>query len=118
MNRREVLKFSGAAVIGSALVSRLSYASEGPLTFGVPLPMSGVFAANGKFGAMGAQLYAESNKSLLGRPLSNLVIDTQAQPGTAVRKVQDAFDREAIRFFVGGTLSSSALALVVRKSVV
>src|SRR5574337_549229 len=42
------------ALLASQLPLKSAFAAESPMLFGIPNPMSGPFAANGKFAAMGA----------------------------------------------------------------
>src|SRR5699024_1094810 len=74
-------------------------------------PMSGAFAANGKFNDMGVKLSVDSNKEILGQPLQHLTIDTEGKPSTAVRRVQEAFEQRNCNYYIGGILSSEALAV-------
>ncbi len=111
MNRRDVLKMGGLAALASPLVLRSAFAAEDTILFGVPYPMSGSYAANGKYGAMGAKLFFEHTKTALGRPLAYKMLDTQGSPATAVRQVQDLFEQDKARFFVGPLISSTSLAV-------
>lgn len=112
LDRRTALKLPAAAA-GALLLPRglrAAFAADEAVTIGGPLPMSGPFAANGKFGAMGMQAIVEEAGSVLGRKLNFLEIDTEGKPATAVRKVQEAAERGA-KLFSGGILSSEALAI-------
>ncbi|NYT60308.1 ABC transporter substrate-binding protein [Alcaligenaceae bacterium] len=111
MNRRDLLKVGGLAALTTPFAIKTAFAAEDPIVFGAPNPMSGPFAANGKFAEMGMQLFVEQNKTLIGRPVSYKVLDTQGKPATAVRQVQDLFEQQKARFFSGGILSSEALAM-------
>ncbi|TAN29125.1 MAG: ABC transporter substrate-binding protein [Castellaniella sp.] len=111
MDRRKFLGTVGSAALTAPLFGRTAFAATDKVTFGIPLPMSGPFAANGKFGAMGAQLYVEDLKTLLGHPLAYTVLDAQGQPAAGVRKVQDLFQQQGAHYFAGASLSSVALAL-------
>src|SRR5690606_37630915 len=99
------------AALTTPFAIKTAFAAEDPIVFGAPNPMSGPFAANGKFAEMGMQLFVEQNKTLIGRPVSYTVLDTQGKPATAVRQVQDLFEQQKARFFSGGILSSEALAM-------
>lgn len=111
MNRRDLLKIGSLAALATPFAVKTAFAAEDPIVFGAPNPMSGPFAANGKFAEMGMQLFVEHNKTLIGRPVSYRVLDTQGKPATAVRQVQDLFEQQKARFFAGGILSSEALAM-------
>ena len=114
MDRRNVLQV--ATVLGSTLLPqslRQAFAQQpsGAIQFACPVPMSGAFAANGKFADLGMKLAIEQYGSVLGRPLAYTVLDTEGKPATGVRKVQEASQQQGAKFFAGGILSSEALAM-------
>lgn len=111
MNRRDLLKAGGLALVASPLSLKSAFAQEPEILFGIPNPMSGPFAANGKFAAMGAELFFDEHKTLLGRPAGYKVLDSQGKPAVAIRQVQDLFEQQKAHFFGGGILSSTALAM-------
>lgn len=115
MNRRDVLKWAALSAVpaigGPLLGMRGALAQGNALMFGCPVPMSGPFAANGKFADMGMKLAVEQIGNVLGRPLAYATIDTEGKPATAVRKVQEFAQQKDAHFFAGGILSSSALAM-------
>jgi len=81
------------------------------IQFGCAVPLSGPFAANGKYADMGMKLAIEKYGKVLGRAVAYTAIDTEGKPATAIRKVQDAIQQKGTRFFLGGFLSSEALAI-------
>ncbi|GJE41992.1 ABC transporter substrate-binding protein [Methylobacterium soli] len=99
-----------AASLAAPGLLRGARAAETALVVGVPLPISGAFAANGKFAAMGAALAAEEAGAALGRKVVTRDIDTEGKPAPAARKVQEAMG-EGTRLFAGGILSSEALVM-------
>lgn len=111
MNRRNLLKLGGLAAVASTLPLRNALSAQDTILFAAPNPMSGPFAANGKFAEMGVKLFVEETGKLLDRQLAYTMIDTQGKPATAIRQVQDLFEQKHARFFVGGILSSEALAM-------
>ncbi|MFM0504951.1 ABC transporter substrate-binding protein [Paraburkholderia caffeinilytica] len=114
MNRRNMLKLAAlSAVPGTlgSLVSRSAFAQAGVLQFACPVPMSGPFAANGKYADLGMKLAIEQYGKVLGQPLAYTVLDTEGKPATAVRRVQEIAQQKNARFFAGGILSSEALAM-------
>lgn len=113
MQRRHLLQLAAlSATPASFLAGRSAFAqSADTLRFGCPVPMSGAFAANGKFADLGMKLAIEQYGSVLKRPLAYTVLDTEGKPATAVRKVQEAAQQQGARFFAGGILSSEALAM-------
>lgn len=108
-SRRDFLKYSSAlpliGTVGSA------FAQTGPIQFGCAVPLSGPFAANGKYADMGMKLAVEKYGKLLGRGVAYSAIDTEGKPATAIRRVQEAVQQKGTRFFLGGFLSSEALAI-------
>lgn len=113
INRRRFLTTStlaAASLAAPGLVNRALAAGEA-LKIGVPVPISGAFAANGKFATIGAALAAEEVAAAHGVQVSTLDLDTEGKPATAVRKVQDALAQDGIKLFAGGILSSESLAM-------
>ncbi|MDQ0023657.1 branched-chain amino acid transport system substrate-binding protein [Variovorax paradoxus] len=113
MQRRHLLQLAAlSAASASLLAGRAAFAqSADAIRFGCPVPMSGAFAANGKFADLGMKLAIEQYGSVLKRPLAYTVLDTEGKPATAVRKVQEASQQQGAKFFAGGILSSEALAM-------
>jgi branched-chain amino acid transport system substrate-binding protein len=112
MNRRQLLQLSALAASPASLWSaRTAMGQPATIQFGCPVPMSGAFAANGKFADLGMKLAIEQYGSALKRPLAYISLDTEGKPATAVRKVQEAVQQQNARFFAGGVLSSEALAM-------
>ncbi|AVS82986.1 branched-chain amino acid ABC transporter substrate-binding protein [Paracidovorax avenae] len=113
MQRRHLLQLSALGALPASLgLAREAWAqSAGAIQFGCPVPMSGAFAANGKFADLGMKLAIEQYGKALGRPLAYTVLDTEGKPATAVRKVQEASQQQGTRFFAGGILSSESLAM-------
>ncbi|SAL28280.1 ABC transporter substrate-binding protein [Caballeronia telluris] len=114
MNRRNMLKLAAlSAVPGSAqmLLSKSVFAQGAPIQFACPVPMSGPFAANGKYADLGMKLAIEQYGKVLGDPLAYSVLDTEGKPATAVRRVQEIAQQKNARFFAGGILSSESLAM-------
>lgn len=112
LNRRSFLASTAGAgaILASPALLRPAWASE-VLKVGIPVPISGPNAANGKYASMGAILAAEEAVAKYGRQVQTFDLDTEGKPATAVRKVQDAIERDKIRLFAGGILSSESLAM-------
>lgn len=113
IDRRRFLTTSALAATSLAvpgLLTRASAAGEA-LKIGIPVPISGAFAANGKFATMGALMAAEEVAAAHGVQASTLDLDTEGKPATAVRKVQDAMAQDGVKLFAGGILSSESLAM-------
>lgn len=113
MQRRQLLQLSALSALPAALgLSNRAFAqSAGAIQFACPVPMSGAFAANGKFADLGMKLAIEQYGTALKRPLAYTVLDTEGKPATAIRKVQESAQQQGTRFFAGGILSSEALAM-------
>ncbi|CAH2800341.1 MAG: ABC transporter, substrate-binding protein PP0619 [uncultured Paraburkholderia sp.] len=114
MNRRNMLKLAALSAVPGTLgllVARSAFAQAGTLQFACPVPMSGAFAANGKYADLGMKLAIEQYGKVLGEPLAYSVLDTEGKPATAVRRVQEIVQQKNARFFAGGILSSEALAM-------
>ncbi|HEX6362669.1 MAG TPA: ABC transporter substrate-binding protein [Albitalea sp.] len=113
MQRRRFLQASALGAMTTSLgLGRSAFAqAAGPIQFGCPVPMSGAFAANGKYADLGMKLAIEQYGSALQRPLAYTLLDTEGKPATAVRKVQEAAQQGGARFVAGGILSSEALAM-------
>jgi len=114
LNRRNMLKLAALSAVPGALgslVARSAFAQAGTLQFACPVPMSGPFAANGKYADLGMKLAIEQYGKVLGQPLAYTVLDTEGKPATAVRRVQEIAQQKNARFFAGGILSSEALAM-------
>jgi len=114
LNRRNLLKLASlSAIPGSLWTARaaLAQAANEPIMFGCPVPMSGAFAANGKYADLGMKLAIEQYGKVLDRPLAYTLLDTEGKPATAVRKMQETAQQKNARFFAGGILSSESLAM-------
>ncbi|MEG2046937.1 MAG: ABC transporter substrate-binding protein, partial [Comamonas sp.] len=113
MQRRHFLQLSalGAMPASLGLGSSVWAQAQNSIQFGCPVPMSGAFAANGKFADLGMKLAIEQYGKALDLPLAYTLLDTEGKPATAVRKVQESSQQKGARFFAGGILSSESLAM-------
>lgn len=112
MNRRDLLKLTAlGAIPGSLFSARSAFAQADTIRFGCPVPISGPFAANGKFADIGMKLVLEEYGKALDKPLAYTALDTEGKPATAVRKVQESAQQQGTRYFAGGILSSESLAM-------
>ena len=106
INRRKFLTYSalaGSALAMPGVITRAAAAADA-IKVGIPVPISGAFAANGKFASMGAILAAEEMAAAHGREITTIDMDTEGKPATAVRKVQDALGQDGVKLFAGGIL--------------
>jgi len=108
-NRRDFLKLTAAA--GLTATPLFSAAQTEDLVFACPTAMSGNFSAIGKFSEIGVRYAIEQQGTLLGKKLRYRMIDTEAKPATAVRRVQEAMQQHNIKFFPGALLSAESLAM-------
>lgn len=113
MDRRQFLVTTGLAAASLAVpgLARRAFAADEALQIGIPVPISGAYAANGKYAVMGAQMAAETVAKATGRKVTTLDLDTEGKPAVAVRKVQDAMAQNGVKLFAGGILSSESLAM-------
>jgi branched-chain amino acid transport system substrate-binding protein len=113
MKRRQLLQLSalGAVPASFGLLQSALAQTAGAIQFGCPVPMSGAFAANGKYADLGMKLAIEQYGTALKRPLAYTLLDTEGKPATAIRKVQESSQQLGAKFFAGGILSSEALAM-------
>ncbi|WP_210542860.1 ABC transporter substrate-binding protein [Rhodoferax sp. PAMC 29310] len=113
MLRRHILQLSALGALPSSLglIQSAFAQSTNAIQFGCPVPVSGAFAANGKYADLGMKLAIEQYGTALKRPLAYTLLDTEGKPATAIRKVQEAAQQQGTRFFAGGILSSEALAM-------
>ncbi len=73
--------------------------------------MSGAFANFGQQGEKGAKLAVEAAAKAAGKDLKLVTVDTESSAGKAARKVKAILSKNGPSFFVGSTLSSTALAV-------
>ncbi len=113
MQRRHLLQLAALSAAPASLLGGRAAFAQGAdaIRFGCPVPMSGAFAANGKFADLGMKLAIEQYGKVLNRPLAYTVLDTDGKPATAVRKLQESSQQQGAKFFAGGILSSEALAM-------
>ncbi len=118
MKRRTFIKgtLAAAATASIPIISipasvRKALSAQGKIKFASTASVSGAFAENGKFGEMGSRLAVKTVGKVLGRDIDYITIDTEGNAGKAVRKVQEAINQDGVRFFCGGTLSSTGLAI-------
>ncbi len=113
ISRRQFLTYSALAGTTLAMpgLIRSAWAANETINIGIPVPISGPFAANGKYASMGAILAAEEAEKNHGIKVKTFDLDTEGKPATAVRKMQDAIEQNGIKLFAGGILSSESLAM-------
>ncbi|SIS75283.1 ABC transporter substrate-binding protein [Neptunomonas antarctica] len=100
-----------ALVFSIAAASCVVMAQEEAVTIYGVKSLSGSFASYGKYADMGSKLAVEQYGQVLGKTPSYMSIDTEGNAGKALRKVQEAINQNSAKFFNGGTLSSTSLAI-------
>lgn len=108
--RRAFLQATAAAGLAAHPLFSIAQGSN-DLVLACPTAMSGTFSAIGKYSEMGMQLAVEQQGTVLGRKLGYRMLDTEAKPATAVRRVQEAMEQHKINLFTGALLSAESLAM-------
>ena len=82
MQRRHLLQLSALGLMPASLSLASSALAQAGNTiqFGCPVPMSGPFAANGKFADIGMKLAIEQYGKALDMPLAYTLLDTEGKP--------------------------------------
>jgi branched-chain amino acid transport system substrate-binding protein len=112
MDRRTFLKTGLATTSLMVAPVFLKHAlAADPVTFYGTKSMSGAFASYGEFAEKGSLLAVQDYGLINGVKPKYVTIDTESNPGRAVRKVQEAIQQHGARYFGGCTLSSTALAV-------
>jgi branched-chain amino acid transport system substrate-binding protein len=105
-----------AATLATPFLSRSSHAADA-IKIGMPLALTGPLGSVGNEMKNGAELWVKVQNAkggLLGRPIQLFIADTGGDPAVCVRKAQELVERENCRVFFGMTLSSEALAVVLK----
>lgn len=110
IQRRAFLQASAAAGLAAHPLFSIAQGNN-DLVLACPTAMSGTFSAIGKYSEMGMQLAVEQQGTVLGRKLGYRMLDTEAKPATAVRRVQEAMEQHRINLFTGALLSAESLAM-------
>lgn len=110
IQRRAFLQASAAAGVAAHPLFSIAQGNN-DLVLACPTAMSGTFSAIGKYSEMGMQLAVEQQGTVLGRKLGYRMLDTEAKPATAVRRVQEAMEQHKINLFTGALLSAESLAM-------
>ena len=73
--------------------------------------LSGTFAEAGKTAELGARIAARQFAKEDGIKVDYKAVDSEGNPGRAVAKILTEIQQNQVKYFVGGVLSSSALAM-------
>lgn len=119
LDRRSVLKMTGAGLTSSLLAGCLAGDSNGnqttdggPITISVLEPLSGPFAVYGPRHRKGAEFAKEkinANGGVLGRKLNLEVADTENSPQTAASAFTDHIDAQGAVVGIGAPASEVAI---------
>ncbi|MBX9591859.1 MAG: ABC transporter substrate-binding protein [Hyphomonadaceae bacterium] len=119
VSRRKILRLGGAAAAATATYGlRLAgpaQAAPDAFTLCGTWEMTGSLANTGLLCDRGSRLAVETLAPKLGLKATYVTVDTEGDPGKAVRKAGEQMSQRGTRFFVGG--ASSAIALAVSKEV-
>lgn len=95
----------------AVILGMSSVASAEEVTLYNVASMSGAFANFGTESQKGARLAVATAGEIKGVTLKMVTVDTESNAGKASRKVKSVINEQQGRFFVGSTLSSTALAV-------
>src|SRR6186713_2991029 len=126
-SRRALLKHSSLALVGAGLYGAApfmgpwkhnhAWAQTGqkkPLTIGLTMDASGLYAASGaeeRLGAMMAIKEFNDKGGVLGRRIEAIHIDTETTPATGSRVAERMITRNECAFMIGGVHSGVANAI-------
>ncbi|MDR2056605.1 MAG: ABC transporter substrate-binding protein [Desulfovibrio sp.] len=95
----------GLFASGSALAAE-------KLKIGLTLPMSGLYAEQGKLEHMAMQMALKDlDGKIGGRPAEFIIVDTEANPDIAGRRTRALMEKEGVKFLLGDVSTSSAIAI-------
>ncbi|MEO8389525.1 ABC transporter substrate-binding protein, partial [Polaromonas sp.] len=132
-SRRDLLKHSSLALVGAGLYGAApfmgpwkhnhAWAQTGqkkPLTIGLTMDASGLYAASGgmeRLGAMMAIKEFNDKGGVLGRRIEAIHIDTETTPATGSRVAERMITRNEASFLIGAVHSgvSNAISQVAQK---
>ncbi|MES2511396.1 MAG: ABC transporter substrate-binding protein [Pseudomonadota bacterium] len=132
-SRRSLLKNTGLAVVGAGLYGAAPFmgpwkhnhawaqtAQKKPLTIGLTMDASGMYAASGteeRLGAMMAIKEFNDKGGVLGRRIEAIHIDTETTPATGSRVAERMITRNEASFLIGAVHSgvSNAISQVAQK---
>jgi branched-chain amino acid transport system substrate-binding protein len=110
MNRRDFMAAAGS-VAAAYMPHHANAQSSGVLVVDV-LPLSGPLAGIGRLSDLGAKAaLTERNGRVANLPVERLVLDSEANPAKAVRKVIEAMEQRKAVLFTGEVISAAALSI-------
>lgn len=101
-------------IAGAPMSAQPAVAQQGqPLKLGLMIPVTGVFAAPGKYMQEGLELYLRQHHNMLGgRPVQVVVADTQGNPQVGVTKVRELVEQDHVDVLFGALSAAVGVALV------
>ncbi|WP_038207115.1 ABC transporter substrate-binding protein [Xenophilus azovorans] len=111
MNRRDFIAIAGSSAAVACLPGNALAQSQGVLLVDI-LPLSGPLAGIGRLSDLGAKAaLAERGGKVNGLTVERMVLDSEANPAKAVRKVIDAMEQRKALIFTGEVISAAALSI-------
>lgn len=113
MNRRAVLRSSGAVAVGMLAAPTILRAQEGPIVLGHLTPRTGFLGPLGDYAVMGVDLAVEhinAEGGILGRDLQ-VIKEDSVNPQTASSKAERMIERDGVAAITGEISSASTLAI-------
>ena len=114
MQRRTFLTTATAAAAALSFPAVLRAQSKDPVRIGVPLPLTGPFAAIATDMKQGAELAADelnAKGGILGRKVEVLFRDDQLKPQVGAQRTQELIEKENCQFIVGGLAAHVQMAI-------
>jgi branched-chain amino acid transport system substrate-binding protein len=114
MHRRTFVKTAAAAAATLGFPGVLRAQGAGPVRIGMPLPLTGPFAALAKDMQQGAVLGVDelnAKGGILGRKVEVLFRDDQLKPQVGAQRTQELIEKEQCQFIVGGLAAHVQMAI-------
>ena len=114
MHRRTFVKTAAAAAATLSFPGILRAQGTGPVRIGMPLPLTGPFAALAKDMQQGAVLGVDelnARGGILGRKVEVLFRDDQLKPQVGAQRTQELIEKEGCQFIVGGLAAHVQMAI-------
>lgn len=112
LHRRTVLQAAGGALLasGAALPLR-ALAQNEPFRVGLPIPLTGPFAAEARAVQQGAELAVKEFNAAGGRRAELLVRDDKLNPQEAVTRTVELIEKDRAHFIVGSVSAAVQLSV-------
>lgn len=104
---------AASLAVACALPSAQALAQAPPLRIGLLIPLSGVFAAPGKYMQEGLELYLRRHdETLAGRRVEVVAADSQGNPSVGVTKVRELVEQDHVDLIFGPLSAAVGVAIV------